>query len=427
MPGSGLLIGTQITRKPIRLFIYLLVLLTAVLLSGCSLAEDVTPPPGYREPTAPPQAATVGAAVPVSAPDLNAGAGIYAQKCEPCHGADGLGNGPQASQLPNPAAPIGSPVLARASRPADWYNVITQGRFDRFMPGFSQSLSDAQRWDVLGYVYSLSVPADTLQQGAQVFQDQCAGCHGAGGDGDGTQSTQGRLNDLTDPAWQSSQSESDIFQVVSNGNSPGMPAFSGKLSDDQRWAVTGYIRSLAASSRPLTSAVQTPAGQEALASSQTPKAAAPGVTVVNPQGTPLANATAESASVGSITGQISNGSGGSVPAGIQVTLHGYDQSVQEVLTQTTSTDKSGRYTFPRVDLSSAHSIMVSADYGGTTFHSDIVQGQAGSQPVNVPLTVYEATTDLTNLSVDRMHVFFDFSNPGVVQVVQLYVITNSGN
>ncbi|HEX9012582.1 MAG TPA: c-type cytochrome, partial [Anaerolineaceae bacterium] len=66
-----------------------------IFLAGCSLAEDVTPPPGYQEPTAAPQAVSAAVTLPQIAPDPANGASIFAEKCAPCHGSAGMGDGPQ--------------------------------------------------------------------------------------------------------------------------------------------------------------------------------------------------------------------------------------------------------------------------------------------------------------------------------------------
>ena len=69
--------------------------LIAVLLTACNftLAEDVTPPPDYKPPTPVP---TMGPLYPAAAPDPANGAALYAENCAPCHGATGMGDGPQA-------------------------------------------------------------------------------------------------------------------------------------------------------------------------------------------------------------------------------------------------------------------------------------------------------------------------------------------
>ncbi|MCS6993625.1 MAG: cytochrome c, partial [Anaerolineales bacterium] len=131
------------------------------LLTGCiSLAEDVTPPPGYMAPTPAP---TLSAEVfPASSPDVNSGAAIYAEKCAPCHGVTGQGDGPQAAQLPVVVPPLGRPDYAFDKSPVRWYQIVTQGNLQNFMPGFT-SLSDQQRWDVVAYALSLSVSAEQVQ------------------------------------------------------------------------------------------------------------------------------------------------------------------------------------------------------------------------------------------------------------------------
>ena len=133
-------------------FIIILALL-AVMLSACSLAEDITPPPDYQSPTPAP---TMSPLFPQTAPDLAVGAAIYAEKCAPCHGDAGLGDGPMAAQLQKPPAKIGSPELARAAAPVNWYTTVTEGNIGSFMPPFKTSLSDQQRWDVVAYTPALA-------------------------------------------------------------------------------------------------------------------------------------------------------------------------------------------------------------------------------------------------------------------------------
>ena len=121
----------------------------AVLLSACNftLARDVTPPPGYVPPTPAP---THGPVYPAQAPNLQNGAAIYAEKCAPCHGETGMGDGPQAAQLPAPVAALGLPEVASQASPADWFLTVTLGNMDNFMPPFN-SLSEQERWDVVAY------------------------------------------------------------------------------------------------------------------------------------------------------------------------------------------------------------------------------------------------------------------------------------
>ena len=92
-------------------------LLFSLFLSACSfsLAEDITPPPGAQQPVvlASTKEASTGPLYPLVPPAPQAGAALFAENCAPCHGATGLGNGPDASQLPMPVAAIGTAPALR--------------------------------------------------------------------------------------------------------------------------------------------------------------------------------------------------------------------------------------------------------------------------------------------------------------------------
>ncbi len=158
-----------------RSFFPLILVSAAILLAGCNftLAEDVTPPPDYVPPSPMP---TLGALHPASAPQVQNGAAIFAERCAPCHGSAGLGDGPQSMQLPVSVPGIGLPEVARDAAPADWFKIVTQGNLDRFMPPFVGSLSDQDRWDVVAYAMSLHTTADQVERGRSVVEADCAQC-----------------------------------------------------------------------------------------------------------------------------------------------------------------------------------------------------------------------------------------------------------
>ncbi|MGH9326458.1 MAG: DUF5777 family beta-barrel protein [Terriglobia bacterium] len=83
--------------------------------------------------------------------------------------------------------------------------------------------------------------AQTQAEGAFVFKQNCAACHGA--DGKGVASL--RTPDFTNARVQASIGEAEMLQIIRNGK-PGtpMPAFAGKLPLEQVLAVKSFIRSL---------------------------------------------------------------------------------------------------------------------------------------------------------------------------------------
>ena len=121
-----------------RFHLFIILSLLILLLSACtfSLAEDIKPPAGSEmlpSPGALEEAA--GAPVfPIVPPDPDLGASIFAEKCAPCHGVKGMGDGPSAADLSVPVAALGDPQLARSRTPADWFNIVTNGNLERFMP-----------------------------------------------------------------------------------------------------------------------------------------------------------------------------------------------------------------------------------------------------------------------------------------------------
>src|SRR5512139_1577745 len=152
---------------------FVLVAVFTLILAACNytLAEDVTPPPGYIPPTPMPTLVLS----PAQAPSVETGKAIYAEKCAACHGETGLGDGAQGIQLGVTVPAFGLAEVARPGTPADWFTTVTRGRMDRFMPPFA-SLNDEQRWDVVAYAMSLHITEDQEIKGKKVFETYCQDC-----------------------------------------------------------------------------------------------------------------------------------------------------------------------------------------------------------------------------------------------------------
>jgi mono/diheme cytochrome c family protein len=97
------------------------------------------------------------------------------------------------------------------------------------------------------------VPAtpEAVKQGRGLFQEHCAVCHGRTGQGKKVYSGPGdpQPKNLTDPALQARLTDGEIFWKLSTGRRIGsreyMPAFASKIpSDDKRWAIVLFVRSL---------------------------------------------------------------------------------------------------------------------------------------------------------------------------------------
>jgi len=84
-----------------------------------------------------------------------------------------------------------------------------------------------------------------LAAARKLYVDKCAECHGDTGKGDGPQ---GRTydpppKDLTDAAHMNSLSDGELFYKITEGHRP-MPAFRKRLTEQQRWQLVLFLRSL---------------------------------------------------------------------------------------------------------------------------------------------------------------------------------------
>jgi mono/diheme cytochrome c family protein len=80
--------------------------------------------------------------------------------------------------------------------------------------------------------------------GSAIYQRECVSCHGKGGKGDGKDGIdlEPHPADLSSSAI-TGQSDGSLFWKVSTGRRP-MPGFRSDLTEDERWHVINFIRTL---------------------------------------------------------------------------------------------------------------------------------------------------------------------------------------
>jgi mono/diheme cytochrome c family protein len=407
----------------------LFIALIALLLTACSmsLAQDVTPPPGAVQ--AAQSQPTTGPVFPAQAPDLQNGATIYAQECAPCHGSSGLGDGPMSEQLTsqNITVPaLGSPEKANAAAPANWFSTVTLGNMQKFMPPFSNKLSDQERWDVVAYALSLSTTSEQISQGEQLFKENCADCP----------------TDLfSDQEKMAALSMDELVKLLAEGGE-GLPALGETLSSQDLQAVAVYLRTLTLGASSLAAGPASPTATAVPAQSEALSTETTGTESPSAEETPgeiqQAEASPEATAVltdsGSVSGVVVNGSAGDTPSGISVTLHGFEHSTdpnsapQEVVTQTVKADTTGAFIFEDVDFPEGRIFLAEATFQGVVYQSDLVISETGSTELTFSdITVYENTTNSGGLVVEQLHLSFDMAVEGGVQVFELFTISNTTN
>lgn len=377
-----------------RITVFLLIGFS-LLLSACnlSLAEDVTPPPWYVSPTPAP---TLGPLYPATAPNLANGANIYSTECAPCHGDSGLGDGPMNKQLAVPVAAIGLPSIAQKASPVDWYTIVSQGNMARMMPPFSSKLSEQERWDVVAYAVSLHASPEMLEQGQQIIEKNCASCD---------------LGFFKDQERMASLSDDDLLGLMVQG-SDSFPAFGANLTEEELYSAAAYLRTLTFTA--------------ASASTPTPAPAAG-----TPEGYPNPGEGTPSpiAGAGTVHGSLLL-AGGNPPAGLTVTLRGFDHAMdasgpQQTMTLTATPAADGSLVFENVELLTNRILLVEAEYKGILYQSEMYVIEEGASDVTLsPLNLYETSDDLYALTLSQGHIFLDVSD-GQVQIIEFISVLNS--
>jgi high-affinity iron transporter len=106
---------------------------------------------------------------PRQAPDLAAGARLYAADCAACHGASGHGDGVLAAGLDPVPSNFHDAARMDARSIYGLYNTITLGVAGTPMRPFPE-LSEAERWSLAFYVAGLRATPAQLQAGAEAWQ-----------------------------------------------------------------------------------------------------------------------------------------------------------------------------------------------------------------------------------------------------------------
>jgi hypothetical protein len=184
----------------------------------------------------------------------------------------------------------------------------------------------------------------------------------------------------------SGKSQSDLDAVIAAGRG-AMPSFSNLSQDDQQ-VVADYVRSFSMSFAKTT----LPAGQA------------------------------------SIAGILVNGtSGGQTPGNQPLTLFALPSDGSSILfTRTVTSDAAGQFTFDKLDASPTTMYAIQTRYQKAFYTSDPLTFAHGGLTLTVPITVYETTSDVSGVSIEQMHLFFDFA-PGMTTVGQLFIVTNLGD
>ena len=399
----------------------------ALLMAGCAGLAGEPAIVG----TIPATATTVARPVslPQTPPDLALGASVFAVNCTRCHGLEGRGDGElvQSGQVP-PLMDFTDPQTARDATPVDWYQTVTNGRLEKLMPPWGDKLSEAERWSVTLYLYTLPNTDEQIAQGQVVWAAKCAECHGQQG--------QGTLKGAPLPDLLTI-STSRALAVVADGLPDKMPPLAADLTLEQREAVIAYARTLRLGAQAvevaqgptpaLTEAAAAPLSTQELAAPAPTQAASPATQAVV---APLSTQEVGAAVTGTVSGTVTNSTaGGVVPADLALSLHILSADGQsEVQTLTGTVGAGGSYRFADVPFTRDAQYVVTAAHGGAVYNSEVVVGDPASPQLDLPLSIYDVADDPASISVNGILMMLQpDTQPGLLSVVEIVSFTNTSD
>ncbi|MCB9421447.1 MAG: c-type cytochrome [Ardenticatenaceae bacterium] len=205
-------------------------------------------------------------------PSFERGKQLYLTTCAQCHGLSGQGDGWNGQYLDVSPANF-TDLNMRGMTDGDYFARVSLGVQNSAMPTWGEFLPAEQRWDVIKYIqdafvdgrptlgslYDQTIASNviTLSQdnwlgagnvistthGADIYQSNCATCHGDQGQGDGPGAV--NLASGAPAAYPQDLPFDYIFWRTLEGVPDSiMPAFQSFLSEADIWDVSTYVESM---------------------------------------------------------------------------------------------------------------------------------------------------------------------------------------
>lgn len=313
-------------------------------------------------------------ALPPNTPDAAIGLTIYAERCAVCHGALGMGDGEQALTAGLSPTVFADPAYRLTADPQVMWETISLGRLENGMPPFGESstnpLSEQDRWHLIAAIYSLSTPQSNLAEGETLFT-------AAAGD---------PTNIPVVEFWYTS-TNMDARAALSEGE---WDIDVADLTDEEKDQLVDYGRS-----------AQSYIYSNPLAAFE-----------------PIPQAI--------ITGRVVNGSISEPVTDAEVVLRAFTRNLEETITITQTVNAEGLYEFMLEDVPPDYIYLLTTEYDGLNFNSNANQLSQVTPRVDMPIIVYDNTTDPTAVFVEQLHMILSFV-PDAVRVMELYVFSNDAN
>jgi mono/diheme cytochrome c family protein len=320
--------------------------------------------------------------VPTTPPLALVGQSIYQENCAPCHGAQGMGDGPTAADLPSPPTAFADPQAVWERSPAQLFHTTKFGRLEMLMPPWQNSLSDDQIWQAVAYAWSLHTTPAQMEAGQELYTASCAACHGEQGQGDGPEAENG-LVDFSDQSYAIFRSQADW----SGGWQSAHPEIGGEWTVAEQANTLEYMRSF--SYWPPWEAAYRPGD-------------------------------------GVIAGTVVQGTAGAeAPANLPIVLEAYI-GFEPLATFTGTVDAGGAFRFTDLATDPNINYLATVATDGISYSSDFLTLSPITPTLATQLAVYATTEDPANVRINSSHWILD-QQPGALLGLAIYIFGNSGD
>lgn len=309
--------------------------------------------------------------LPIAPPDAEAGLAIYNERCVVCHGEMGDGQGIQALQAGLEPTAFSNPDYRLTAVPATMFDAISNGNLAAGMPPFgpasSDPLNEADIWNMIALAYSFSTrPADVAAGEALAAELEADTASWPGLDYWFSRSNEMILAELE---------SQDVLGFDVSG-----------LSDEEKISLIDYGRSLH-------------------------------YTYTDPL------AAFAPVQLATINGTVINGTTNEAIAEGEVRLRAFTVQLEEMYSETVPLNEDGSFEFQVENVPADWVFLADFAYGDLTFNSNAVQVSTAQPEAEMPLFVYDTTSDPLVVAVDRLHMILTFAENRLM-VSELYVFSN---
>lgn len=123
---------------------------------------------------------------------------------------------------------------------------------------------------------------------------------------------------------------------------------------------------------------------------------------------------------------INKTTGEPAPGSIALMLHTFDGQQMSGMTDGVTADD-GSFVFENVEASDGRLFEMMATVGNTSYFSDVAPAPTDGSALELPVNYFDATTDDSELNVSQMHMVVDFFSPSLMQIAEIYIISNNGD